>query len=109
LKAAAGAFGDVQGVTPDGWAELPDGRTARAGMFIAQVHGHSMEPRIPDGAWCLFSSPVEGSRTGKIVLAQHHSIGDPDTGGSFTVKRYRSEKTSDDQLTGRTRRSSWNP
>jgi len=46
LKAAAGAFGDVQGVTPDGWAELPDGRTARAGMFIAQVHGHSMEPRI---------------------------------------------------------------
>jgi phage repressor protein C with HTH and peptisase S24 domain len=103
LKAAAGAFGNVQDVAPDGWAELPDGRKARPGMFIAEVHGRSMEPRIPNGAWCLFSSPVEGSRSGKIVLAQHHSIGDPDTGGSFTVKRYRSEKTSDDQLWSHTK------
>ncbi len=29
--------------------------------------------------------------------------GDPDTGGSFTVKRYRSEKTSDDQLWSHTK------
>lgn len=51
-----------------------------------------MEPRIKDGAWCLFASPVEGSRDGKIVLVEHRAIHDPETGGSYTVKRYRSKK-----------------
>ena len=39
-------------------------------MFVAQVLGHSMEPRVPDGAWCLFSAPVEGTRQGKTVLVE---------------------------------------
>ena len=51
-----------------------------------------MEPRVPDGAWCLFRSPVTGSRQGRIVLVQHQSIQDPEGGGSYTVKRYESEK-----------------
>ena len=61
-------------------------------MFVGQVAGRSMEPRIPDGAYCLFNHPVEGSRQGRIVLAQHHEISDPEYGGSYTVKRYHSEK-----------------
>jgi phage repressor protein C with HTH and peptisase S24 domain len=64
-------------------------------MFVAQVVGRSMEPRIPDGSWCLFQAPVEGSRQGRIVLVQHRGIDDPETGGSYTVKRYRSEKGGD--------------
>jgi hypothetical protein len=32
-------------------------------MFVAQVVGKSMEPTIPDGAWCLFRGPVEGMRS----------------------------------------------
>jgi type I site-specific restriction-modification system R (restriction) subunit len=43
-------------------------RRLRRGMFVARVEGRSMEPAIPDGALCLFSAPVEGTRQGKTVL-----------------------------------------
>jgi phage repressor protein C with HTH and peptisase S24 domain len=96
LKAAAGAFSDVQAVGADDWAEFTTSRQLRTGMFLAQVVGRSMEPRIPDGSWCLFQSPVEGDRQGRVVLVQHRDIDDPETGGSYTVKRYESEKEGDD-------------
>jgi len=48
-----------------------------------------MEPRIPDGAWCLFTRRVAGSRHGRILIVQHHDIADPETGGSYTIKEYR--------------------
>jgi SOS-response transcriptional repressor LexA len=51
-----------------------------------------MEPRIPDGSYCLFRSPVEGARQGKIVLVQLRDSLDPESGERFTVKRYYSEK-----------------
>ena len=92
LKAAAGAFGEGQRVEPDGWVVPRTSRPLSEGMFVAQVVGRSMEPRIPDGAWCLFRSPVTGSRQGRIVLVQHQTIHDPEAGGSYTVKRYESEK-----------------
>ncbi len=95
LKAAAGGFGDVQEVEPDGWVEPNTQRRLRPGMFVAQVIGRSMEPRISDGAWCLFQSPVRGTRQGRILLVQHREIQDPETGGSYTIKRYRSKKESD--------------
>ena len=31
-------------------------------MFVARVEGKSMEPRIPDGSYCLFDGPVAGTR-----------------------------------------------
>jgi SOS-response transcriptional repressor LexA len=62
-------------------------------MFVAQIIGKSMEPRIPDGSYCLFSSPVEGSRQGKIVLVQLRSQTDPENGARYTIKRYESEKS----------------
>jgi len=95
LKAAAGAFGEEQQVEPDGWVMLKISRRLGEGMFVARVVGRSMEPRIPDGAWCLFRSPVTGSRQGRIVLVQHQSIEDPEADGSYTVKRYESEKEAD--------------
>jgi hypothetical protein len=61
-------------------------------MFAAKVRGRSMEPLIPDGALCLFSSPVEGTRQSKAVLAELRDEIDPETGHRYTVKRYRSEK-----------------
>ena len=64
----------------------------RPGMFIAQVVGKSMEPAIPDGAYCLFRAPVEGTRQGKTVLVQLRSTTDPETSQRYTVKRYESEK-----------------
>jgi type I restriction enzyme R subunit len=94
LKAAAGAFGDPQHVEEDGfeWVELNSRHRLGRGMFVAQVTGKSMEPAIPDGSWCLFRAPVEGSRQGKTVLVQLRDIADPDTGQRYTVKRYESEK-----------------
>lgn len=65
-------------------------------MFVARVTGRSMEPRIPDGSYCLFRSPVSGTRQGRTVLVQLRDEVDPDTGLRFTVKRYRSEKTADE-------------
>jgi len=90
LRVAAGAFSEEQSPQGMGWVEIPN-RKVRKGMFVAQVVGHSMEPRISSGSYCLFAHPA-GSNQGKIVLAQHREIWDPETGGTFTVKRYRSEK-----------------
>jgi hypothetical protein len=53
-----------------------------------------MEPLIPNGSYGLFRFGVEGSRANRIVLAQHSSIADPETGGSYTLKKYHSTKVS---------------
>ncbi len=69
LQAAAGAFGDPQHIL-DGewdWVKLETQHKLRPGMFVAQVIGKSMEPLIPDGAFCLFRD-MEGTRQGKVVL-----------------------------------------
>ena len=98
LDAAAGAFGDPHTVPDESaweWVEVETARSLRPGMFVARVVGQSMEPRIPDGAHCLFASPVTGTRQGRIVLVQLRDSVDPDTEQRFTVKRYRSERTTD--------------
>ncbi|MEZ4354709.1 MAG: DEAD/DEAH box helicase [Myxococcota bacterium] len=97
LQAAAGAFGDPQHIEDNGfeWVAVESRHRLRPGMFVAQVVGRSMEPAIRDGAWCLFRSPVEGTRQGKTVLVQLRDTADPETGQRYTVKRYRSEKAAD--------------
>jgi hypothetical protein len=76
--------------------ELPDSFRCQPGHFVAQVVGESMNKRIPSGSWCLFKANPVGSRNGKIVLAQHGDIHDPDTGAQYTIKRYESSKVADD-------------
>ncbi|MBN8455306.1 MAG: DEAD/DEAH box helicase family protein [Candidatus Accumulibacter sp.] len=97
LKAAAGAFGDPQAVRDEEfeWVAFATRYRLRPGMFVAQVVGKSMEPTIPAGAYCLFRSPVEGTRQGKTVLVQLRDITDPETSQRYTVKRYESEKATD--------------
>jgi type I restriction enzyme R subunit len=94
LKVAAGAFGDPQHVDDGGfaWVEVATAQRLRRGMFVAQVVGRSMEPSIPDGAFCLFASPVTGSRQGRTVLVQLSDALDPESGQRYTVKRYDSAK-----------------
>lgn len=94
LKAAAGAFGDPQQVEDDDfeWVSVDSRHRLRRGMFVAQVVGKSMEPAIPDGSYCLFAAPIEGTRQGKTVLVQLRDAADPETGQRYTVKRYESEK-----------------
>ena len=103
LQAAAGAFGDTQLVEPEGWVQPTTARSLSSGMFVAQIVGRSMEPKIPDGAYCLFRSPVSGSRQGKIVLARLRDDVDPESGERFTVKRYESEKIVDEESWAHTR------
>lgn len=51
-----------------------------------------MEPNIPEGSYCIFRAYPAGSRNNKILLVRYREIADPDTGGSFTIKKYNSEK-----------------
>jgi len=97
LKVAAGAFSDPRHVDDDEWewVAVDTKRRLRPGMFVAQVVGRSMEPAIPDGAFCLFGAPAEGTRQGKTVLVQLRNATDSETGERYTVKRYESEKGRD--------------
>jgi len=91
------------------WVELPDSFRIHSGQFVARVVGESMNKRIPNGAWCLFSLNPVGSRQGKIVLVQHRSIDDPDMGGHYTIKIYQSEKVADGDGGWRHSRITLNP
>lgn len=97
LRAAAGTFSDPQRIDDEEseWVAVETARRLRPGMFVAQVAGKSMEPAIPDGAYCLFASPVTGTRQGKTVLVQLRDGIDPESGERYTVKRYESEKSRD--------------
>jgi hypothetical protein len=98
LRAAAGAFSDFQALEDAAfdWVAPPEWVKPQPGMFVAQVVGESMNRRIPSGSWCLFRANPAGSREGKVVLVQHRSIADPETGGRFTVKVYSSLKAEDE-------------
>jgi superfamily II DNA or RNA helicase/diadenosine tetraphosphate (Ap4A) HIT family hydrolase/HKD family nuclease len=89
IEAAAGLWGPDTIPREIGWAEA-SGESIKPGMFIARVRGHSMEPKIRDGSWCLFRPCPAGSRKGRIVLVQLNSHGDPENGGRFTIKKYKS-------------------
>lgn len=94
--AAGGLMDSIVTQTPESWFVV-EGCTSRrvfsSQMFVAQILGKSMEPIISDGAFCLFTFEVGGSRNGRIVLAQKADISDQDTGASYTIKYYHSTKT----------------
>jgi hypothetical protein len=92
LRAAAGYFGSGKAVAPEGWINASVVGKLDQNMFVARAVGRSMEPSIQDGDFCVFRANPVGSRQGKIVLVQYRGAADPDTGGAFTVKRYRSTK-----------------
>jgi uncharacterized protein len=96
LKIAASGFSETQQVEHLEWVELSEDFKPNKELFIAQVIGQSMNRRIPNGAWCLFRRNPSGTRQGKVVLVQHRDIHDPETGGHYTIKVYKSEKTLDE-------------
>lgn len=88
LAAAAGSLGSNHAVERLAWALVPNLKgTAGAQRFLARVAGRSMEPLIPDGAWCLFHADVTGPLEGRIVLIQHRDIRDTETDGTYALKR----------------------
>jgi len=103
LQAAAGSFGDSRYFEEGDWdwVEVETGHRLHPGIFVARVEGRSMEPRIPDGSYCLFdaseSGTVGGTRQGKIVLVQLRDEVDPETGERYTVKQYESKKVESEE------------
>src|SRR3984885_6974241 len=89
LRAAAGKFVENQEISEEGWVEAPEDLRLASDMFVAQIAGHSMEPRIPDGSLCVFRYGVTGSRDGRLVLVENRASGGSE---QYTVKRYRSKK-----------------
>ncbi len=97
LKAACGIFGDGQYVEELGWVKVQGYGRLNRNMFVIQAKGKSMEPKIPDGSFCVFRSNVVGSRNNKIVLVEHQGLYDPDNNGSYTIKTYMSEKVFEEE------------
>jgi len=89
VRAAAGAFTEPEAVEAAGYIDAHTRRIIKPGMFAAAVSGRSMEPLIRDGAICLFR-PMEGrDPDGKVLLLQLRDARDPESGGRYTVKRFR--------------------
>jgi len=97
LRAAAGYFGEGEAVEAEAWVEADGLGRLDDQMFVCRAVGRSMEPTIRDGDYVVFRARPAGRRQGKIVLVQYRGPADPDTGGSYAVKRYLSEKQSDDE------------
>jgi superfamily II DNA or RNA helicase len=87
LFVAAGVWGSESSPTVVGWIPAPNHRL-KAGMFAARVTGHSMEPQIPSGSWCLFRPCPAGSREGKLLLVQVNTHLDPEDGDRYMVNRF---------------------
>lgn len=100
LRAAATKFGEgfepAEIGEPDTWVRAPHGLRLSEGMFIAQVVGRSMEPLIPDGSYCVFRTPVTGTRQGKRLLIEQSGGAGADPSSRYTVKRYTSQKRTRD-------------
>lgn len=48
-------------------------------MFVVRAMGNSMQPKIKDGDYCVFSRYTGGSREGEIVLVEGYNIKDYDS------------------------------
>lgn len=92
LAASAGFWSVEQQPEERGWVRV-GGVSLQPGMFVGQVRGRSMEPRIGDGAWCVFRPCPAGSREGRLLLVQLRTGVSDDAAGRFTVKRYHAERS----------------
>lgn len=98
ISAAAGSFGDWQMSSQSDyqWIELPINVAAKKDYFVCKVIGESMNKKIPNGSYCLFSKDEGGSRNGKIVLVELFDKQNSDSGSCYTVKEYNSKKVIDE-------------
>ena len=96
IKAACGYFGEGEAVNELGWIRVEGVGRLNRNMYVVQASGHSMEPRINDGDFCVFRANPAGSRQGKIVLVQHTNFYDADYSGAYSIKEYSSAKSYDE-------------
>lgn len=109
LAVAAGPFlTNPEDIAAEEWVETPADLQLDEDLFIARIQGHSMEPRIPNGSFCVFRRSVVGSRNNRLVLVRNSELADDN---QYTVKRYKSEKrvSEDGFVQTRIRLESLNP
>ncbi len=92
IRAACGRFGDGEPVQIQGWVKAEGVGRLNLNMYVVKAVGHSMEPYIHDGEYCVFRTYTGGSRQGMVVLAQHHNFYDSDNQGAYSIKEYQSVK-----------------
>ncbi|MBQ0020901.1 MAG: HNH endonuclease [Bacteroidales bacterium] len=91
IRAACGKFLYNEEAEVKGWIDAEEyGLPHGDNIFVVQAKGHSMEPKIKDGDYCVFAYGTS-FYNGDIILAE---IPDKDSeyGGSFTIKKYTREK-----------------
>lgn len=67
-------FGEGELVDESGWMKVESMGKLNRNMFIVQAVGHSMEPLIHDGDYCVFRANPAGSRQGKLYLLNTTTI-----------------------------------
>ena len=96
IKAACGRFGDGELVVPQGWIRVEGHGRLNENMFVVQAKGHSMEPMINEGQYCVFRKYEAGTREMDIVLCQHRDYYDDDNAGAYSIKKYHRVKSKDE-------------
>ncbi len=76
--------GDYRWVGLDGLARRRPGR----GLFVARVTGEAVNRRIRSGSWCLFRLLGAAAGDGRVVLARHREVADPEIGGGAGLRVY---------------------
>jgi phage repressor protein C with HTH and peptisase S24 domain len=85
LVSAGGPFRDNPDARLLGRIHPPENlRSLDDNYFVLLVEGHSMEPVIPSGSYCLLRFFVPGSRSGRTVLVEERKIAEC----AYTLKRY---------------------
>ena len=92
LEAVATNFGKEEFIEQLGWVKADVRQRLTKEMFVAKIVGKSMEPTVKDGSWGIFRIAPAGTREGNIVLVNCNSVRDPESDGTYTLKRYHSEK-----------------
>ncbi len=93
VEAVATHFGEE--VSADeiiGWWKNTSGSKISKDMYVMRIKGRSMEPIIKDGDYCIFHKDRGGTREGKVVVVAFRNVSDPETMARYTIKRYHSEK-----------------
>lgn len=85
LVTAGGPFWDNADLRLIGYAHPPENlKSLSTEYFVGRIEGHSMEPTIPSGSYCLFRFFVAGSRSGRTVLVEERKVAEC----AYTLKRY---------------------
>lgn len=92
LCVKGGPLGPARVAEAGRWAYVPAGVSADDRTFVAQVHGASMEPRIPSGSWCLFRSYAEDAAASvaldrRRVLVEVAGDTEADNEARYALKR----------------------